>query len=46
MGIVPLPDPRLEILEKIYEPEKVTPANVEFTDIAGLVKGSSKCEGL
>lgn len=46
MGIVPLPDSRLNILEKIYEPEKVTPANVEFTDIAGLVKGASKGEGL
>ena len=46
MGIVPLPDPRLEVLEKIYSPEKVTPANVEFTDIAGLVKGASKGEGL
>ena len=46
MGIVPLPDPRLKVLEKIYEPEKVTPANVEFTDIAGLVKGASKGEGL
>mgnify|MGYP001158365500 FL=1 len=46
MGIVPLPDSRLHILEKIYEPEKLTPANVEFTDIAGLVKGASKGEGL
>ena len=46
MGIVPLPDSRLDVLEKIYTPEKVTPANVEFTDIAGLVKGASKGEGL
>ncbi len=46
MGIVQLPDSRLDVLEKIYEPEKVTPANVEFTDIAGLVKGASKGEGL
>lgn len=46
VGIVPLPDPRLYELEKIYTPEKVTPAIVEFTDIAGLVKGASKGEGL
>ena len=46
IGIVPLPDPRLFELEKIYKPEKVTPATVEFTDIAGLVKGASKGEGL
>jgi len=46
VGIVPLPDPRLLDLEKIYKPEKVTPATVEFTDIAGLVKGASKGEGL
>ncbi|MDX1283787.1 MAG: GTPase, partial [Draconibacterium sp.] len=38
VGIVPLPDPRLFELEKIYKPQKVTPATVEFTDIAGLVK--------
>jgi hypothetical protein len=46
VGIVPLPDPRLFELEKIYRPEKVTHATVEFTDIAGLVKGASKGEGL
>ena len=46
VGIVPLPDPRLFKLEQIYKPEKVTPAIVEFTDIAGLVKGASKGEGL
>jgi GTP-binding protein YchF len=46
VGIVPLPDPRLFELEKIYKPEIVTPAIVEFTDIAGLVKGASKGEGL
>jgi len=46
VGIVPLPDPRLSVLEKIYNPQKVTPATVEFTDIAGLVKGASKGEGL
>ena len=46
VGIVPLPDPRLFELEKIYKPEVVTPAIVEFTDIAGLVKGASTGEGL
>lgn len=46
MGIVPLPDDRLAKLEKIFNPEKVTPATVEFTDIAGLVRGASKGEGL
>ena len=46
VGIVPLPDPRLLKLEKIYKPQKVTPATVEFTDIAGLVKGASQGEGL
>ena len=46
VGIVPLPDARLAVLEKIYKPQKVTPATVEFTDIAGLVKGASKGEGL
>ncbi|MCK4904228.1 MAG: 50S ribosome-binding GTPase, partial [Candidatus Marinimicrobia bacterium] len=46
VGIVPLPDPRLFELEKIYKPGIITPAIVEFTDIAGLVKGASKGEGL
>lgn len=46
VGIVPLPDQRLKELEKIYKPQKVTPATVEITDIAGLVKGASKGEGL
>jgi len=46
VGIVPLPDPRLFELKKIYKPEEVTSATVEFTDIAGLVKGASKGEGL
>ena len=45
-GIVQLPDPRLKYLKNIYNPLKVTPASVEFTDIAGLVKGASKGEGL
>lgn len=45
-GIVPLPDNRLTYLADIYKPEKVIPAIVEFTDIAGLVRGASKGEGL
>jgi len=46
VGIVELPDPRLEKLTAIFKPEKVTPATVEFIDIAGLVRGASKGEGL
>jgi len=46
MGIVALPDDRLGKLTGIFKPEKVTPATVEFTDIAGLVRGASKGEGL
>ena len=46
MGIVSLPDSRLPKLKSIFNPEKITPASVEFTDIAGLVKGASKGEGL
>ena len=46
MGIVPLPDFRLKELKKIFNSEKTTPANVEFTDIAGLVRGANKGEGL
>jgi ribosome-binding ATPase len=46
VGIVPLPDPRLDRLAEIATPEKVTPAVVEFVDIAGLVAGASKGEGL
>jgi hypothetical protein len=46
MGIVPLPDERLGELTKIFKPEKVTPATVEFIDIAGLVRGASQGEGL
>tara|TARA_X000001036_G_scaffold427688_1_gene456611 strand:+ start:2333 stop:3430 length:1098 start_codon:yes stop_codon:yes gene_type:complete len=46
LGIVELPDKRLFELNKIYNPKKVTSATVEFTDIAGLVKGASKGEGL
>lgn len=46
VGIVPVPDGRLEVLAKMYETEKVIPATVEFVDIAGLVEGASKGEGL
>jgi len=45
-GLVPVPDPRLWQLEKMVRPEKVVPAVIEFVDIAGLVKGASKGEGL
>lgn len=45
-GIVPVPDERLEVLAKMYDTEKVVPATVEFVDIAGLVEGASKGEGL
>lgn len=41
-----MPDERLDVLARIYNPEKVTPAFIEFVDIAGLVKGASKGEGL
>ena len=46
VGIVPVPDERLQVLAKMYETEKVIPATVEFVDIAGLVAGASKGEGL
>lgn len=46
VGIVPVPDERLDVLAKMYETEKVVPATVEFVDIAGLVEGASKGEGL
>lgn len=46
VGIVPVPDERLEVLAKIYDTEKVVPATVQFVDIAGLVEGASKGEGL
>ena len=45
-GIVPVPDERLNVLAKMYHAEKVTPATVTFVDIAGLVAGASKGEGL
>lgn len=45
-GIVPVPDERLEVLQKLYGAQKVLPATVTFVDIAGLVAGASKGEGL
>ncbi len=46
VGMVSVPDERLEKLAEIYSPDKFTPAVIEFVDIAGLVKGASKGEGL
>ena len=46
IGVVNVPDERLQILEKLVNPERVMPATVEIVDIAGLVKGASKGEGL
>ncbi|MCH2455873.1 MAG: 50S ribosome-binding GTPase, partial [Idiomarina sp.] len=45
-GVVPVPDTRLDKLASIVNPEKVLPTTMEFVDIAGLVKGASKGEGL
>lgn len=45
-GMVSVPDPRLDFLAEMYDPKKLTPATLEFVDIAGLVKGASKGEGL
>ena len=46
VGIVDVPDERLDRLAEMYNPKKVTHAYIEFVDIAGLVKGASKGEGL
>lgn len=46
IGVIEVPDERLKILAKITKPKKVTPATIKFVDIAGLVKGASKGEGL
>lgn len=46
VGMVAVPDKRLDALAEMYHPEKYTPAVIEFVDIAGLVKGASKGEGL
>ncbi|MDQ6589353.1 MAG: redox-regulated ATPase YchF, partial [Haemophilus parainfluenzae] len=45
-GVVPMPDPRLDALAEIVKPERVLPTTMEFVDIAGLVAGASKGEGL
>lgn len=46
VGVVAVPDSRLDALAEMYKPEKITPATIEFVDIAGLVRGASKGEGL
>jgi len=46
VGIVPVPDPRLDLIADIVKPQKVVPTTMEFVDIAGLVAGASKGEGL
>lgn len=46
IGVVSVPDERLNTLAKMYSPEKITPATIDFVDIAGLVKGAGKGEGL
>lgn len=46
VGVVPVPDPRLKLLADIVKPERILPTTIEFVDIAGLVKGASKGEGL
>ncbi len=46
VGVVAVPDKRIELLGKMYSSKKITPATVDFVDIAGLVKGASKGEGL
>src|SRR5690554_6394249 len=45
-GVVPMPDPRLDALAAIVKPERVLPTTMEIVDIAGLVEGASKGEGL
>jgi ribosome-binding ATPase len=46
VGVVAVPDPRIDALVKMYRPPKIVPSTIEFVDIAGLVKGASKGEGL
>ncbi|ONI77130.1 redox-regulated ATPase YchF [Actinosynnema sp. ALI-1.44] len=46
VGVVPLPDPRLDKLAEVFSSEKIVPATVSFVDIAGIVKGASEGEGL
>ena len=45
-GVVSVPDERLDYLAEVYHPQKFTPATIEFVDIAGLVRGASRGEGL
>src|SRR6187455_1664454 len=45
VGVVPIPDPRLEIIRKHIESQKIVPAALRLVDIAGLVRGASKWEG-
>ncbi len=46
IGVVPVPDPHLEKLGEILKPERLTPTTIEFVDVAGLIAGASKGEGL
>lgn len=46
IGVVDVPDERLDVLAKMYDPDKITPTHIEFVDIAGLVRGANKGEGL
>ncbi len=46
VGVVPVPDPRLQVISSIVKPKKTIPTTMEFVDIAGLVKGASRGEGL
>ena len=46
VGVVAVPDHRLDVLAEMYHPEKYTPTTIEFVDIAGLVRGAYKGEGL
>lgn len=46
VGVVSVPDPRLDVLAQMYKPDRILPAVIEFVDIAGLVRGASKGEGL
>ena len=46
VGVVPVPDPRLKVLADIVKPQKLIPTSIEFVDIAGLVAGASRGEGL
>ncbi len=46
VGVVPLPDPRLQVLAGVFDSERIVPATVSFVDIAGIVKGASEGEGL